>query len=187
MTTRLMVLGLLSEKPMSGYEMLQVMQMSQADRWAGILTGSVYHALKKMEQEGLVALDAVEQTGHRSKATYRLTEQGRAELLRLLGEALTVPSVAYPTDLYAAMSFLHLLPQQDVLDAIDRQIRLVEESLAGMKAGEAAKTAVTTLPPHIRLVFENIFEQHEVQLRFLRRLRQLVEEEGIVMPPRGEG
>jgi hypothetical protein len=36
-------------------------------------------------------------------------------------------------------------------------------------------------------VFENIFDQHELQLRFLRRLRQLVEEEGIVMPPRVEG
>jgi len=183
MTTRLMVLGLLSERPMSGYEILQVMQMTKADQWAGILTGSVYHALKKLEQEGLVALDAVERTGHRSKATYRLTERGRAELIRLIGESLAASSVTYPTRLYAAMSFLHLLPRQDMLDAIDRQIREVENSLSAMKAGEAAKAAVTTLPAHIRLVFENSYELHDLQLRFLRRLRQLAEKEGITPPP----
>jgi DNA-binding PadR family transcriptional regulator len=186
MTTRLMVLGLLSERPMSGYEILQAMQMTKADMWAGILTGSIYHALKKMEQEGLVFLDAVERTGHRSKATYRLTERGRAELVRLVRESLAASSVAFPTGLYAALSFLHLLPRQDILEAVDRQIRLVEDSLSAMKAGEAAKREVTTLPAHVRLAFENIFEQHELQLRFLRRLRQLVEDEGIAPPPGGK-
>lgn len=186
MPTRLMVLGLLNEQPMSGYEIQQVMQLSQADRWAGILTGSIYHALKKMEREGLVELAAMEQTGHRSKATYRLTGRGRDELIRLVGETLADASVAYPTGLYAAMSFLHLLPQRDILAAIDRQIRRTEESLAGMQSGETAKSEAGPLPAHVRLIFENIYEQHELQLCFLRRLREQIEKEGTSPPPGGK-
>ena len=54
--TRLMVLGLLKSKPMSGYEIQQILTKSQSDSWAGILPGSIYHALKKMEKEGLVEI-----------------------------------------------------------------------------------------------------------------------------------
>ncbi len=50
--TRLMVLGMLRTKPMSGYEMQQLMQVSEVDKWAGILPGSIYHALKKMDKRG---------------------------------------------------------------------------------------------------------------------------------------
>src|SRR5690606_41590070 len=96
------------------------------------------------------------------------------------------PTVAFPISLYAALSFSPPLPRQDILEAVDRQIRLVEDSLSAMKAGEAAKREVTTLPAHVRLAFENIFEQHELQPRFLRRLRQLVEDEGIAPPPGGK-
>ena len=71
-----MVLGLLKTKPMSGYEIQQLLIISQSDSWAGILPGSIYHALKKMEKEQLVAIDSIEQTGNRSKAIYKITEQG---------------------------------------------------------------------------------------------------------------
>ena len=43
---RLLVLGLLQFKPLSGYEIQQILQVSQIDVWAGILPGSIYHALK---------------------------------------------------------------------------------------------------------------------------------------------
>lgn len=186
MPTRLMVLGLLADRPLSGYEIQQVMQVSQVDRWAGILTGSIYHALKKMEKEGLVTVASVEQTGHRAKASYALTEQGREQLLRLIGETLAGAPVAYPSELYAAMSFLHLLPKPDILAAIDRQIRQVEQSLSDMQAGEAAKAEAMELPAHVRLIFENIYDQHALQLQFLGRLKQLIEQEGIPETPGGQ-
>lgn len=180
--TRLMVLGLLSVKPMSGYEIQSQLQVSQADKWAGILSGSIYHALKKLNEEGLVELDSVEQTGNRSKAIYKLTEAGREELILLLMESLQQSSVMFPTTLYTAMSFLYLLPAQEILQAIDRQRQTIEMEYEGMKVGKAAKEQAIRLPDYIELTFDNVFEQYELQLRFLDRLKTIIEQKGVEHP-----
>ena len=80
---RLILLGMLKIRPLSGYEIQQVLQTSQTDVWAGVLPGSIYHALKKMDKEGLVEVDSLEKTGHRIKAIYKITEKGLTEFKRL--------------------------------------------------------------------------------------------------------
>ena len=86
--TKLLVLGLLDGGPMSGYDLQQKLGGADAERWGGVLPGSIYHALKKLEGEGCIALAGVEQTGHRQKAVYRITEAGRSHLHTLIADAL---------------------------------------------------------------------------------------------------
>ncbi|CAM3002897.1 PadR family transcriptional regulator [Paenibacillus sediminis] len=173
--TRLMVLGLLTYRPMSGYEMQQMLQQSQTDKWAGILPGSIYHSLKTMTADGLVEIDAVEHTGHRAKAIYKITDKGREQFFELLKSSLVEPSVAYPTTLYTAISFLELLPKEVILESINVQEKALREQYEEMKRGEEQKAAHTSLPAHIRLVFQNMYDQFEIQLRFLQKLRELYE------------
>jgi len=174
--TRLMVLGLLTNKPMSGYEMQQVLQMTQSDKWAGILPGSIYHALKKMEGEGLVRLETVEQTGNRTKAIYRITDRGREEFRKLLAEALKQSSVVFPTTLYTAVSFLEALPADEAVAALEEQKRRVEADYEAMKAGGLEKEKYGPVPPHVRLVFRHMYEQFELQLRLLSELQAVLAE-----------
>ena len=47
--TKLLVLGLLDGGPMSGYDLQQKLGGADAERWGGVLPGSIYHALKKLE------------------------------------------------------------------------------------------------------------------------------------------
>ena len=54
--TKLLVLGLLDGGPMSGYDLQQKLGGADAERWGGVLPGSIYHALKKLEGEGCIAL-----------------------------------------------------------------------------------------------------------------------------------
>ena len=44
--TKLLVLGLLDGGPMSGYDLQQKLGGADAERWGGVLPGSIYHALK---------------------------------------------------------------------------------------------------------------------------------------------
>lgn len=174
--TRLMVLGLLTHKPMSGYEIQQVLQMTQSDKWAGILPGSIYHALKKMEGEGLVRLESVEHTGNRAKAIYRITDRGREEFRKLLTEALKQSSVAFPTALYTAVSFLEALPAEETIAALEEQKRRIEADYEAMKAGEKEKEKYGPVPPHVRLVFRNMYEQFELQMKLLNELQAVLAE-----------
>ena len=63
--TKLLVLGLLEERPMSGYDIQQKISMADAERCGGVLVGSIYHALKKLEQDNYIEIADVEYTGHR--------------------------------------------------------------------------------------------------------------------------
>ena len=71
---RAAILALLAEKPMHGYEMIQVL----AERTGGVWKpspGSIYPSLQLLEDEGLVQVD--ESTG---KRLFSLTDAGRGEL-----------------------------------------------------------------------------------------------------------
>ncbi len=180
--TRLMVLGLLMHKPMTGYEIQQVLQMTQSDKWAGILPGSIYHALKKLEAEGLVMLEAVEHTGNRAKAIYRITDRGREAFRKLLEETLRQSSVVFPTHLYTAVSFLGELPPDVAIAALEEQRRRIEADYVAMRTGQREKEKYGPVPPHVHRLFRNMYDHFELQLRLLDDLQALLAEE----PPKPE-
>lgn len=172
---RLLILGMLKIKPLSGYEIQQVLQTSQTEIWAGILPGSIYHALKKMDKEGLVEIDSVEQTGHRIKAIYRITDKGRAEFPQLLQESLREKSVVLPSTLYAAISFLHELPREDQIQALKQQKDLLEHELEQLKSGQKVKEQYVTLNAIAKLQFENMYAHYQLQIDFIEKLVYQIE------------
>src|SRR5579859_1406288 len=174
MITRLFVLGLLTFQPMSGYAIQHYLRLNRAEHWARIWPGSIHHALKKLAAQGLIHLKAVEQTGHRTKAIYAITAAGRAEFHRLLEQAWATAEPHYPVGLYVALTFLNTLPRETVLAALDAHLAALQAELETWKRGEATQ-AVPIPPPMrdlVRLSFANGWEHLEVDLRFLRALRQ---------------
>jgi len=167
---RLMVLGLLKIKPSSGYEIQQVLSQSKTDAWAGILPGSIYHALKKMETEGLVMIESVEQTGNRSKAIYRITKQGEEHFIQLLREALQSSSVHLPSQLYTALSFIQEIDREEALLGLQLQRKLIIEQLEQQKAGIEVKRQLMNVDPVVEYLFQNLYKQYELQLELLDQL-----------------
>ncbi len=73
-----MILGLVSwMQPVHGYDVRRELLSWGAEEWANIAPGSIYHALRKMTEEGLLAEVATEQVGARpARTTYRVTAKG---------------------------------------------------------------------------------------------------------------
>lgn len=176
MLTRLFVLGLLVQQPMAGYAIQVILQLSQTQQWARVLPGSVYHALKKLADEGFVVLQGTEQAGNRSKAIYAITPEGKAGFRKLLKEAWSVPVLHFPAELYAALSFLDDLSREEIVHAIDERIAALESELAHWNEGEFKKAEFVQapLPDYLRALFANGREHMEVDLRFLRYLRETI-------------
>ena len=174
MLTRLFVLGLLTQRPMSGYAIQVVLQLSQTQQWARVLPGSVYHALKKLADEGFVVLQATELAGNRSKAIYAITPAGKDEFRKLLKEAWSTPVLHFPAELYAALSFLDDLSREEIVSAIDERIASLERELATWNEGETRKAEFMQgpFPDYLQALFANGREHMEVDLRFLRYLRE---------------
>ncbi|UHA75305.1 PadR family transcriptional regulator [Paenibacillus sp. 481] len=175
--TRLMVLGLLLQQgPMSGYEMQSMMQSGETDTWAGVFPASIYHALRKLNEEGYVELEHVEKTGNRSKAIYRITEAGKEEFQKLLLASVAKCSVELPTELYTALTF-HAADDVSMIAlerALDEQEQVIVKMRQKMKNGQEAKAEHMVIPQHVLLIFENIYAQYELQLQMIQQVRDFL-------------
>jgi PadR family transcriptional regulator, regulatory protein PadR len=75
-TISVLILGLLSERPMYGYEMLRVAERRSA-RAFELKEGSLYPALHKMQREGLLTSEWSNPESGRQRKYYELTAKGR--------------------------------------------------------------------------------------------------------------
>jgi len=176
--TRLLVLCMLDAKPMAGYDIQQALRMTDAERWGGVLIGSIYRALKKLEKDGYIAIDKVEQTGHRQKFTYRITVEGKEHLKDLIREALISSSVQYPSSLYAGISFFDKLPAEEARQALKEQQVLLEKEYQSVQEGWKEKEAALdgNIPPMVQMVFDNMFAIISQQQDFVRKALAYLEQ-----------
>lgn len=177
--TRLMVLGILRIKPMSGYEIQQILQTNQSDQWAGILPGSIYHALKKMNNEGLVKIASIESTGNRSKAIYEVTAEGEKAYYALLLEAFATTSVNLPASLYTALSMLALpnpaLEKEAVLKSVRIHKETLEKQFSDLLIGlEEKQKHLKGNNPFYNLTNKNIQQQFALQIECLQELEEIL-------------
>jgi PadR family transcriptional regulator AphA len=81
--TAYVILGMLSWRPMSGYDIKSLADRSTRFFWA-ISYGQIYPELRRLSESGLVEADEAE--GGRRRTAYRLTPKGRKALLGWLAE-----------------------------------------------------------------------------------------------------
>ncbi|WP_372631678.1 PadR family transcriptional regulator [Cohnella sp.] len=176
--TNVMVLGLLLKYgAMSGYEIQQKMQMAKTDKWAYVQPASIYHALRKLDKDGFVHLQTIEQTGNRSKAIYSITDKGRSEFERMLIRSFKKSSVVFPTALYTVLTFIDEASREEIVGALDVQRLAIQSLYDEMKAGEREKEQYYEVPDNVRLIFQNIYDQCRLQLSFLEELKRQMQNE----------
>ena len=83
-TTSYAVLGLLSIKPWSSYELTQQMDRSLGRAWPRAVS-KLYEEPKKLASHGL-ARSAIQQNGRRRRTVYTITAKGRRDLAEWLGQ-----------------------------------------------------------------------------------------------------
>lgn len=144
-STRLLVLGLLHEGPRHGYEITQLVSAGALEEWTRVKPGSIYHALTKLEAEGLVQTHAEERTGDRLRRVYAITPKGRDALRDHLRDALSQPPHSVRSDFAIALRWHELLDAAEVRDLIAAAARAVRERRAALNAGRAVKAGMSPL------------------------------------------
>ncbi|PKN30986.1 MAG: PadR family transcriptional regulator [Deltaproteobacteria bacterium HGW-Deltaproteobacteria-21] len=134
MDIKSMLLGFLMRGSMTGYELKKKFTISFAF-FSGVSYGSIYPALKKMEQEGLVALKVEIQDGAPNRKVYTITEAGRKAFL----EALAAPYVIEKpknTFLSRLFFFADLAPEERLAEA-NKHLESIQEVRKNLKAVES--------------------------------------------------
>lgn len=174
--TRLLVLGMLDVQPLSGYDIQQMLRISDAERWGGVLVGSIYHALKKLESEGHIGVKSIEQTGHRQKAVYCITGKGKEYMKELTLESLQSLSLEYPTTLYSGLSFSHKIAASDAAESLEKQKEFLQKEYEALEYGLKAKNNAMQnyIPPMTQLIFDHMFGLIKLRQEFVEKALQLL-------------
>ncbi len=84
---RNMILRILAERPMHGYEIMKMIENITRGRWRPA-AGTLYPLLEQLRREELITVDRVENSGVRGgrKVVYKLTDAGWRKLAEILLE-----------------------------------------------------------------------------------------------------
>jgi PadR family transcriptional regulator, regulatory protein AphA len=77
------ILGFLSYKPLSGYDLKAVFDLSVQHFWPADQS-QIYRTLSRLAESGLTEIEVIEQEERPDRKVYHITEQGREELHRWL-------------------------------------------------------------------------------------------------------
>lgn len=132
-----MILGLLADAPMTGYDIKKRVQASLSVATHASY-GTLYPTLHKLLEEGAVAVQEVEQVNRPSKKVYRLTDVGRRQLRAWLHEPAAADQVRreFLLKLYLAK---HLAPE--IIRDLIRQRRSEQNARINALKAEAAHCA----------------------------------------------
>jgi len=128
----LVVLGLLREQPMYGYQIKQQVEERHLDHWAQVSLPSIYNTLNRLEKRGLIAARQ-EKVGRMPERTvYRLTPKGEKGLARLVEKALVSERVP-EDDFSVGVAFMYGLNKERVEFCLKKKLELLKNHLANLK------------------------------------------------------
>jgi DNA-binding PadR family transcriptional regulator len=135
------VLALLRETPMHPYQMQQLLHLRHKDEILALKRGSLYHAIRRLLRDGLIAVKATSREGKRpERTTYCITPAGLTEFIAAIRRMVATP-LREQSRFMVAMSFLvHLDPKEAVCRLEERAQRL-ETEIGQLTAGVAFATA----------------------------------------------
>jgi DNA-binding PadR family transcriptional regulator len=130
------VLGMLAEESLYGYELIERFRSRALGRWTEVARASVYQSLKRLEGDGLVAGKDVGGVAGPDRRVYRITRPGRDRLRaglieRFGGEA------GYRSDAAAALGQIHALTVPEARVAVGER----EAALRTLADGASADRA----------------------------------------------
>jgi len=169
MSTRLVILGLLRDQPLHGYEIKHILEEHMGD-WTSIAFGSIYFALGKLSEEGLIEIAATERSGNRpSRSVYQITEAGRVEFLRLLREVWREPERQYfAVDI--ALAFMNALPDAEIKGYLRQRAAQLEEGLRYLDLHEQAQMDQPEVPASARAIFAHSRLHMQAELAWTKAL-----------------
>lgn len=123
------VLGLLADERLYGYELLERFRERNLDLLIDVGRASVYQALRRLEQDGLVAGKAQDGREGPDRRVFKITRSGRERLRKGVAERLRADA-SYEGDSNLALGFSALLTAEEA----KRGLASRQDALAALRS-----------------------------------------------------
>lgn len=166
---QLCALAILHEGPSHPYEVYQLMLQRREDRVVKVRPGTLYHAIGRLADDGLLESCGTDRCGNRpERTTYRITEAGRAALRATVDDWVSRPVYEYPR-FPCAVAELHELPAERAVDLLTVRAERLEAEHA-LLTGALAYVAERGLPERFTLDLDYQATVLLAETRWLRAL-----------------
>jgi DNA-binding PadR family transcriptional regulator len=162
-------------QPVHGYDVRRELESWHADEWANIAPGSIYHALRKLAEEGLLEEVATERVGARpARTTYRITAKGEAEFTQLLWRYWW--EYQPPVDPFlAGFAFLPHMPRVEAVAALRNRARMLRSMVEMRQVALATEFMRQFKPAHVAWQFELLIDRLTVEIAWCERIAARLE------------
>lgn len=173
MTIQHAILGLLSWKPSSGYELKKIFEDSPYLYWSGN-NNQIYKSLQQLQKDGLITYETIHQDGAPSKKIHSLTKKGTAELKKWIQSGTEVPEFKKPfliqlawADMLSKDELFELLTKYE--SELEAQLILQKEKYDREKDWPNRSTRETFL---WNMISVNLMTTFQSELAWVRKVRQ---------------
>ncbi len=171
------ILGLLSWKPLTGYDVKRVMQDSPFLYWSGN-NNQIYKALVKLLENGFVTNEIQYQESAPNKKIYSITESGLAELIRwVTGEEPEIPE--YKKTFLIQLSWAGRLEPEKIDELLTKYEETMTQQLAMRKEEKRREKNFPNRTEQEHFVWEMIYDNFvrmcEVELCWIQQFREGLE------------
>jgi DNA-binding PadR family transcriptional regulator len=167
MSTRLVILGLLQQGKLHGYEIKNIIT-KHMDDWTSIAFGSIYFALKKLSEEGLIAKVGEEQSGNRpSRSIYEITKAGRNEFMALLRQLWAEPERTY-FSFDVALFFISALSSSEACIYLYNRIAKLESSLQFLNTHKKEHRRIENVPKVAFAIMDHSIAHIKAEIKWLK-------------------
>lgn len=166
MDVRTICLGILTRGDATGYEIKKLFEEDGYQHFIEASFGSIYPALSRLTEEGLVSVRAEAQEKRPDRKVYSITEKGRGAFLHALLEPL--PEDRHRSPFMFAMLFSHLMPKDHVERMLDDYIRQSEGKLAQLMTKQPethGERFVTGLGRAVYIAMVNFLNAHRAEMQ----------------------
>jgi DNA-binding PadR family transcriptional regulator len=179
----MLILGLVNwMQPVHGYDVRRELLSWSADKWGNVQPGSIYHALRKLTEEGLLREVKTEQVGSRpARTTYEITPKGVDEFENLL-RGYWWDIKPGPDPFFAALAFLPAMPREEAAAALRHRADQLRTDNGGVAA--ARNGWLRDKPPHVTWMWELMVARNEGEIAWCERVAGLIESGASYLPER---
>lgn len=173
MTIQYAILGLLSWKPSSGYELKKVFEDSPYLYWSGN-NNQIYKTLLQLQKGGMITYETIHQDGSPSKKIYSVTKKGMEELKEWIMSSSAIPEFKKPFLIQLAWS--DMLNKEELSKLLTKYEKEIEAQLTLQKEKYDCQKDWPNRSPRETFLWNmisvNLMSTFQSELTWVRKVRQ---------------
>jgi DNA-binding PadR family transcriptional regulator len=163
----LVVLGLLSEKPMYGYQLHQEIERREMEHWAQVNLASIYNTLNRLQRQKLIEGKGEKPGKMPERRVYHITPRGKERLGELVEMALKEKKM--PEDSFiVGVAFLQGLSKEKILECLSQKKKQLHQVIHRIQkmCGNGCKK----LPFNWKFILEGGISHLKLEIKYIEKM-----------------